>query len=255
MTQKLVSIITPCFNCSQLIRTTYESIKAQTYKNWEWVVVDDCSHDNSQDALKFLAQEDSRIRIILLAQNSGAAVARNTAIINSKGEYLAFLDSDDLWKPNKLSVFMQIMEEKKIEFACGSYAKISRDDQIQPNPFLPPQNVGYADLLKTCSIGTSTVVVKREAVGELRMDPSLRRGQDYLFWLSILRKGIRAHMIGEEALTLYRVGNKHSLSANKIKKALGQWKIYRSYLKLNLVESVYYFAHYSFHGFVKNWLF
>lgn len=215
-------------------------------------MVDDCSTDNTQELLKQLAQEDSRIRLILLAQNSGAAVARNTAIINSKGDYLAFLDSDDLWHPNKLEVFLTQMLENKIEFACGPYSKITQDGKICHNPFIPPTQISYNDLLRTCSIGTSTVVVSRKAVGETRMDARLRRGQDYLFWLAILSKGIQAHSMNTTALTQYRVGNSQSLSANKFYKAIGQWRIYRDHLKLNLFESIYYFVHYAYFGFKKN---
>ena len=245
------SIITPCYNSARYIKETYASLSAQTYSNWEWVVVDDCSTDGSLEILQKITKQDSRIKLFKTQENSGAAVARNIAIENSGGDFLAFLDIDDLWDENKLQVYYEQIKENNIAFAYSNYLKIGPTGKKGRSVIQTPEHIKFKDLLKTCSICTSTAVIKKIAVGSTRMRSELRRGQDYIFWLDVLRKEVLAHRISEETLTYYRVGNKTSLSSNKLKKAIGQWKMYRHYLGLSLIKSVYYFIFYVAAGFLK----
>lgn len=245
----LVSIITPNFNNNPFVRRAYESIKAQTHSNWEWIVVDDCSKDNGE-SIRELQSEDSRIKLICLSSNQGAAIARNIGIDEAKGNYIAFLDMDDCWLPEKLKESLEFMERESKHFVYSDYRKYMTTTGEISVPIKAPAHVTYADLLKTCSICTSTVVISKGVIGNTRMSPNLRQGQDYLFWLQILARLDGAWKFSEKPLTLYSIGH-ISLSSNKLRKAKGQWFIYRNHLKLSMLQSLYYFTLYAFHGYLK----
>jgi len=211
--QGLVSIITPVYKSERYIEQTIRSVQAQTYREWELLLVDDCSPDHSRELIERLAAKDSRIRYRRLEKNSGAAVARNTAIAMARGQYLAFLDSDDLWEPEKLSRQLQFMAEKGCAF---SYSRIRMTDSegntIKDNISVP-ESIGYRGLLRRTVIATSTVMLDREQTGDFRM-PLRRGGQDYATWLQLLRRTGRAYGINE-SLTAYR-NSGGSLSSNKL---------------------------------------
>lgn len=238
-----VSIITPLYNGAAFIQKCYDSIHNQTYSNFEWIVVDDSSQDNGNDILEKLAESDPRVKLIRLSKNQGAAKARNVGIEASVGEFIAFLDIDDEWLPTKLSSSINFMLEKKISFSYTNYLK-------NESLILTPPQVAHVDLLKTCSICTSTVVIEKKVIGTVRMREELRRGQDYVFWLNVLQRLPFAYQASGDGLTVYHVGHE-SLSSNKFKKAISQWKIYRDILKLGLIKSSYYFLQYAFWGLRK----
>jgi teichuronic acid biosynthesis glycosyltransferase TuaG len=245
----LISIITPNFNGGHFIHRAYKSICSQTHSNWEWIVVDDFSNDNAI-ILESLMSEDHRIKLIKLDSNKGAATARNTGLDNATGNYIAFLDMDDFWLPEKLEVSLEFMTREGVNFVYSNYRKYLTTSGEISVPIIAPKKITYADLLKTCSICTSTVVISKGLIGDTRMSPRLRQGQDYVFWLQILARVDGARRCSEKSLTLYSIGHV-SLSSNKLKKAIGQWSIYREHLKLGILPSAYYFVNYAYHGYLK----
>ena len=249
MEMPLVSIITPLYNGSLFIHDAYNSLKNQSHTNWEWLITDDCSQDNSLEVLKNLAATDSRIKVLEHSKNQGAAVARNQGINLSQGEFIAFLDIDDRWLPEKLAVSVAFLKNSACNFTYTNYKKL-KDNVVGSQVIKTPSKLSYKDLLKTCPICTSTVVMRKSIIGDTRMEPQLRRGQDYLFWLQILSRETSAQRGSEEALTFYSVGHS-SLSSNKMKKAKMQWKIYRKHLNLGLFHSSLSFLSYAFYGLSK----
>ncbi|MFN3554385.1 MAG: glycosyltransferase family 2 protein [Bacteroidales bacterium] len=246
----LVSIITPLHNSAQYIAETIDSVMAQTYTHWELIIVDDCSEDNSFEIAQDYARKDARIKLLRLTQNSGAAVARNTAIEKAEGRFIAFLDSDDQWKPQKLEKQLSFMIANNHAFAFTAYEKM--DEKGKPAGSIDvPLSVSYKDLLRTCSIGCLTVIYDTHLLGKVFM-PLIEKRQDYGLWLKILKTIPKAYGM-QEKLALYRVRS-NSLSGNKINAARYQWKVYREVEKLNLFKSSYYFTNYFLHGFIKTFL-
>ena len=210
----LVSIITPVYKAERVIGETIRSVLAQSYCHWEMIVVDDCSPDHSEQIIHQLAAEDSRIRYHRLERNSGAAVARNTAISLAKGEYLAFLDSDDLWAPEKLERQLAFMTEHHAAFSFTRIQMIDAEGKIVKADVPIPDKADYKYLLRHTVIATSTVIVNRRQAGDFSM-PLRRGGQDYATWLQLLRTTDYAYGLNE-CLTSYRTGGQ-SLSSNKFK--------------------------------------
>ena len=180
-----VSIIMPSFNSSEFIGESMESVLAQTFKNWELIIVDDCSSDNSVSVIENYCQNDKRIRLITSKKNGGAGICRNTAIEASQGRYIAFLDSDDLWTPDKLEVQISAMQKSGAAFSFGQYDEITEEGERIKTHTVPP-TTSYKDLLKTCVVGCLTAVYDAEKVGKIYM-PLIRKRQDYGLWLKVLK--------------------------------------------------------------------
>ena len=215
-----VSIITPAYNAERFIAETIGSVLSQTYENWEMIVADDCSSDATKDIVREYSKKDKRIRLIEMAKNEGAAVARNQAIKESTGSYLAFLDSDDLWMPDKLEKQINYMKSLNIAFCYTAYRVIAEKGNLTKKivDMRSKDCVNYYDMLsKKATIGCSTVILDMRYLNNIVL-PNIKTGQDYALWLSILKKDFHAHCF-REILTSYRiVGN--SISSNKFKKAL-----------------------------------
>jgi glycosyltransferase involved in cell wall biosynthesis len=241
----LISIITPTYNSEYYIRETIRSVQQQTFADWEMLVVDDCSSDSTLSIIKELASHDARIRILPLAKNSGAAIARNTALDAAIGTHIAFLDADDLWLPEKL--------EKQIAFMGNNVAMSFTAYQVIDKEGVPTnktidldgmQCVNYRDMLqKKATLGCSTVMLNRNKLSMYRM-PIIRTGQDYALWLRILKDGHNAYCL-PEILTQYRIVP-GSISRNKVKKALRQWQIYREFENIGLLPSAWFFMNYAY---------
>ena len=243
----LVSIITPSYKSEKFISETIESVLSQTYQNWEMIIVDDWSPDNSNKIIEEYCEKDDRIKLIKLEKNSGPAVARNRAIEEAKGRYIAFLDADDLWKPEKLEKQLLYMNENNLAFAYSSYDLIDENNN-NIGTFITKEIITYEDMLKTCSVGCLTAIYDTKKLGKVYM-PNILKRQDYGLWLKILKKiGSTKGIL--EPLAIYRI-RKDSVSSNKIKAAQYQWKIYREVEKLNLFQSVYYFIQYAYYGVRK----
>ena len=248
MNEPLVSIITPVYNAERFLSETIKSVKNQTYEKWELLLVDDCSKDNSVSIIKEFQKSDHRIKYIKLEKNSGASVTRNTGIKNAKGRFIAFVDSDDIWEPNKLEIQIKYMLDKKLGFTFTSYRYMKENGTKTNKVAKAPKKINYNGLLKNTIIGCTTVVVDRKIIGDFLM-PLVKKGQDTATWLMILRSQEYAYGI-EEVLVDYRlVGN--SLSSNKIKALKRTWNTYRNVEKLNIFKCTYVFCFYVFNAIKK----
>ncbi len=240
--QALVSVITPAYNAEQFIAETIESVQNQTYEHWEMIIVDDQSTDQTVPIIQQYEQLDERIKLVQLEENSGSAVARNTAMDHAQGRYLAFLDSDDCWLPEKLSKQIAFMQENDLAFTFTKYVRMTENGQETNGISAAPIKVGYDDLMKHCVIGCLTVVLDRDKIGDERM-VNIRTRQDYAFWLAITKKGFYAYGL-PEVLAQYRlVAN--SISSNKLKAAKQNWYLYRHIEKQPLYKAIWYFSHYA----------
>ncbi|VTT27044.1 WcaA [Klebsiella pneumoniae] len=248
-----ISIITATYNSMKFIENLAASITSQTYTNWEWLIVDDCSTDETFDYLKVLEGQDNRIKVFINETNSGAAVTRNVALANATGEYIAFVDSDDLWLPEKLSTQLFFMQNNNYNFSFTAFSLITEDGlERSVNIDLNNKKTSftYDDMLcKRATLGCSTVMIKRDVIQSLSM-PLLRTGQDYAFWLKILKENNSAHLL-KESLTQYRIVA-NSISRNKYKKAARQWQIYREVEQLNLIKSAYCFVNYAYRAVFRS---
>ncbi|RYM06506.1 glycosyltransferase family 2 protein [Sporolactobacillus sp. THM7-7] len=244
-----VSVITPAFNSAATLLETIESVRQQTFSEWEMIVVDDCSTDQTRDLLLKAKKQDARIRPIFLERNSGAAVARNTALDHAAGRYLAFLDSDDRWKPDKLEKQLRFMREHGYTFTFTGYEYISQDGTLLKKRVGAPRRVTYHDMLKNTIVGCLTVMIDRENTGHFHM-PNLRTRQDLATWLSLLKKGTVAYGLNE-TLAEYRIGGRASISRNKWKAAGKTWFVYRKVENLNIWRAFWYFCHYAMHAVLK----
>ena len=248
MNEPLVSIITPVYNAERFLSETIKSAKEQTYKNWELLLVDDCSKDNSAKIIKEFNRTDDRIKYIKLEKNSGASISRNTGIKNAKGRFIAFVDSDDLWEPEKLEIQISYMLEKNLGFTFTSY-RYMKENGVKTNKVAKaPFKINYNGLLKNTIIGCSTVVIDREIIGEFEM-PLVKRGQDTATWLQILRNEKYAYGIQKDLVNYRLVGD--SLSSNKIKALKRTWNTYRNVEKLNIFKSSYVFCFYVYNAIKK----
>ncbi|GAF15124.1 N-acetylgalactosaminyl-diphosphoundecaprenol glucuronosyltransferase [Bacillus sp. JCM 19045] len=248
ISQPLVSIITPVYNCEAFLPHTIESVLNQTYENWELLLINDASSDHSQTIAHAYTKRDSRIHLYHLPKNSGAAVARNEALQHANGKYVAFLDGDDLWKNEKLTRQVQFMEDNQYSFTFTGYRILKEDGTERAKVIQAPQRITYDQLLANTIIGCLTVMLNQEKLGKLQM-PTLRTRQDLLLWLSILKKGTVAYGINEELAAYRKVGN--SISSNKWKAAKQNWEIYRKHEELSLLKSCRVFCSYAWNGFKK----
>ena len=233
----LVSIITPTYNCSKYIERTIKSVQNQTYKNWEMLIVDDCSTDNTIDIITEIMKSDKRIRYYVLENNSGAAVARTKAMQLANGEYIAFLDSDDIWKPNKLESQLLFMKQNNANITCTYYEQIDEDDSKLNKIIKSPKKTSYNRLLLDCPIGNSTVMYNAKTLGKFVV-PNIRKRNDDALWLKMLKKEQYIYAI-PEILAEYRV-RKTSISSNKISLIKYHWKLYREIEQLNIFRSLFH---------------
>jgi len=243
-----VSIIMPSYNSEQFISKTIDSVLSQTYQNWEMIIVDDVSPDNSNDIIEGYIKKDSRIKLIKLKQNSGPAIARNYAIKEAKGRYISFLDSDDLWLPDKLFSQITFMQEHDIALSYTSYYHIEEESEKIINQIYALNKVNYSELLKKNIIGCFTAIYDTEKLGKVYM-PDIRKRQDYALWLAILKKVPFAYGL-DEMLGYYRVRT-NSVSSNKILSSKYNWKVYREIEKLPLYKAIYYFGWYTYKSILK----
>jgi len=239
-----VSVVMPAFNSVKYIKLAIESVQAQAIDNWELLVSDDGSSDATPAIVSQYAQEDSRIRLLSAGANRGAARARNSAIEVARGRYIAFLDSDDLWKPQKLERQLAFMQSGDVAFSFSSYDRVDEQgNYINTHVVGLPQT--YDSLLKSCVIGCLTAMYDSEKLGKVYM-PELRKCEDFGLWLRLLKRVDAAYPLAE-SLALYRV-HANSVSANKLSAARYTWALYHDVEKLGFARSAWYFAHYAARG-------
>lgn len=249
MISQLVSIITPCHNSESYIERAIESVLAQTYQNWELLICDDCSTDNSAEIIKAYTSKDPRIKYFKTEKASGSPTKpRNICIENSKGLFIAFLDSDDIWLPNKLEEQINLLEmDNNAAIAFSYYEKIdeagTRDNRIVKSP----DNITYNKLLYGNVIGCLTGMYDTKKVGKIYLENTGH--EDYVLWLNILKRGYIAKNTNN-VQALYRIRS-NSVSANKLKVLGWQWNIYRKSEKIGIIKSIYYFCCYAFNAILK----
>ncbi len=243
----LVSIITPAYKAAAYVGQCIESVLAQDYPHWEMLIVDDKSPDDTTAAIEPYAARDARVRLIRLERNAGPAGARNAALEAATGRYVAFLDSDDLWLPQKLRLQLAFMREVGAGLSYTAFRRISFDAQTTGRLIPVPPRLSYARLLGNTAIATSTAIVDRQQAGELRMKKTYY--DDFVLWLGLLRNGVVARGLNVDLMRYRVVGQ--SVSRNKRNSALQVWKTYRDMEHLSLVRSAWCFAHYAARGWLK----
>lgn len=243
-----VSIITPVYNASAYLGPMIESVLNQIYVHWELILVDDCSSDSSIEIADDYARVDKRIKIHKLIRRSGPAVARNIAISKACGDYIAFLDADDLWDIEKLLVQINFMKSNGIHLSYTNYRVIDVRGNIKSKPKLPAK-VSYRDLLKTNYMACLTVIYDARYLGKMEM-PLIDKRQDLGLWLKILKK-IDAAYLCDSCLGSYRI-TPGSLSSNKVLASLYTWRLYSSE-KIPFFRRLYYFSIYAFRGITGLW--
>lgn len=242
MEKNVVSIITPVYNAERFIKETIDSVLGQKYTLFELLLVDDHSTDNSLTMISEYAKRDERIKVLQTPKNSGAAVARNMGLEHAKGQYVAFLDSDDKWKDIKLEKQITSMKNNRHSFTYTNFEMISEANEVMKDSVPLPQKLSYHALLKNTAIACSTVVIDRFVHGDFKM-PEVRKGQDTATWLMLLREGATAHLV-DDVLGSYRIV-KGSISSNKVEALKRTWNTYRHLEKLPLHKALYYFTSYT----------
>lgn len=246
--ESLVSIITPTYNSEAFIEQTIESVINQIHQNWELIIVDDGSTDQTTEIVSVSAKKDNRIVLISLKENSGPAKARNEGITHALGKYMTFLDADDIWFPKFISTSIETIVTNQVFFVFASYKRCNENLEFVYSDFVVPEKAGYTDILKTNSISCLTAFIDIEILGKKKMPDILKR-QDMGLWLQYLKDIPFAYGI-KQPLAIYRI-RKNSLSRNKSKLLKYQWRFYREVEHLSILRSVYYMIYWMYNGFVK----
>jgi len=244
----LVSIIMPVYNANGFIDNSIKSVINQTYKNWELLIIDDCSTDGSSEIAYEYSCIYENIKYYKHEKNEGVAVARNTGIENAEGKYIAFLDSDDFWDFEKLEKQIKFMEDNNYYFTYTSYEMVDKKGDQLHKVIKPPKKLDYRKLLKGNNIGCFTVVINKEEIDFISM-PKIKH-EDYAAWLKILKTGYIAYGLNEK-LGFYRITD-DGITSNKFSSAIWTWNIYRRYLNFSLLKSSYYFGFYILNSINKH---
>jgi teichuronic acid biosynthesis glycosyltransferase TuaG len=246
--RELVSIVMPAYNAQAFVGEAIASVCGQTHTEWELLVIDDCSADDTIGEARKWAERDHRVRVLRTPRNGGTSAARNLGLADCRGRRVAFLDADDVWRAEKLARQLEFMEERRAAFSFTAYRKLVPEG---PGGVVHAKDaVSWRDMLKGNRIGCSTVMLDAEACGPLRFPTGLGRQEDYALWLSLLRGGGRAFGL-DEPLVLYRV-HESSKSARKLPSVIAQWRVYREFERLTPIRSAWYLAHYAVRGMLKS---
>jgi teichuronic acid biosynthesis glycosyltransferase TuaG len=237
----LVSVIMPAYNAARDIEKAIRSVMAQTVTDWELLVMDDASSDETAQIVKGLAMEDDRIQYHLSQENIGCAGVRNLGFDLCRGQYVALLDSDDIWLPEKLEKQLALAEKTGAGLLYTSYGIMDVQEKAVRADYLVPETVDFKSLLGENVIGCSTVMLKGELVKKFHFERNFYH-EDYALWLALLRSGVKAAGC-REVLVRWRYAA-NSRSFNKVQSAKNRWKIYRHYLKLPLAQSAWHFCEY-----------
>lgn len=247
----LVSVITPAYRAARFIGETIRSVQAQTYRDFEMLIVDDCSPDDTATIVESFAASDPRIRLLRQQTNGGPAAARNRALAEARGRWVAFLDSDDTWLPQKLEKQLQFHRARDAKISFTEFRRVDADGSNLGRLITVRDWLDYSGLLCNTGIATSTVIVDRSKTGPFWMKKTYY--DDYACWLELLRGGGRAVGLHED-LMRYRVLGR-SVSRNKLKSASHVWRTYRDVEQLGLLRSLWSFVNYAGRGVLKYWRF
>ena len=246
----LVSVITPVYNAEKYLKESIESVLSQTYHHIEMILVDDCSSDNSARIIREYQLKSSQIKYYLQPRNMGAGYARNKALELARGQYVAFLDADDVWMLDKIERQINFMKTKKSPFSYTAIEMIDEVGNLLKGKRDVVESIDYTFLLSNTMITTSTVVIDRTVIGDFRMH--LRRGgQDYATWLRLLSTGVNAVGINE-VLAKYRIGHK-SLSSNKLESVIQIWEIQTNDEKIGRFRAAVHIMKWCFNSIKKYW--
>lgn len=234
METPLVSIITPTYNSEKFIAQTIRSVQAQTYVNWELLIVDDCSTDQTEALVKAFIKDDRRVTFHKLSKNSGAGVARNLAVEMAGGRFIAFLDSDDLWKPEKLEKQIRFMAEQQLPFTFTFYDCMDEAGNPLHKRIEAPRTLRYYQLFFCNFVGNLTGIYDTAFFGRIPIS-SLRKRQDWMVWLTALQK-IRKVKPVPESLAFYRIRD-NSISASKMGLLEHNFAVYRQFHQLGIFAS------------------
>lgn len=239
----------PVYNAEKYIRQAIESVKNQTYQNWELIIVDDCSNDHSLDIVKAYEKMDSRIRVNQLKVNSGVAIARNYGIKKANGEYIALLDSDDIWVNDKLERQVKIVGSTKANIVYCSYDFIDEKGCQIKKPFIVPQTTNFNKMLGNSVISCSTALIEAGLLKQNLFKPEFYH-EDYVLWMELLSiPGVKA--LGDTKILTHYRQVAGSRSNNKRNSAKERWNTYRKALGLDLLRSVIAFIQYAVNGVIK----
>lgn len=246
---KLVSIVIPYYKKSHFIEKTINSILKQSYSNFEIIIVYDDPDQEDLALINKISKKDKRILVVKNSQNLGAAKSRNIGISRSRGFYLAFIDADDLWHPNKLTRQLQFMKNNNLSFSYTSYKIINDKGKILKNKSVS-KIISYKNLLTNCDIGLSTVVMKKNLITKTCKFANLKTKEDYALWLLLAKK--KSYLFGfDEFLTKWRKLD-NSLSSDTIQKLFDGYRVYNKYLKFNFCKSLFYLLILSVNFIKKN---
>ena len=232
----LVSVVMPAYNCEKYIVEAIKSVLAQTYENWELLVLDDWSKDNTLQIIKQFSQKDSRIKVIPNGKNMGVSATRNRGIEFASGDWIAFLDSDDMWKPSKLEKQLKVADNNSAEFIFTGVSYINEKSEPFKGTFEVPEKVTYKKLRYQNVISCSSVLVKKKYFENIKMEKD-EMHEDYAVWLRILKLGVIAYGVNEPLL-IYRI-SRNSKSGNKIKTAKKTYEVFR-FVGINPIGSAYF---------------
>ena len=241
-----VSIITPCFNSSKFLKETIQSVMAQTFTDWEWLITDDCSSDDSVEIIQKI--NDPRIVLTLSEKNGGAGHARNLSLGKAKGQYITFLDADDFWESNFLDEMVSFMKKEKAELAYSNYARC--DENLNPTiaDFQADKEVNFDNLLKTCRLSLLSSMYDSERVGK-EYFPAGSKREDHVMWLNLLKK-IPVGKPLNKTMAKYRM-HASSISRKKTNIMKDQYLVYKDYMHFSTFKSWYYTANWALNGFMK----
>ncbi|MCI9084586.1 MAG: glycosyltransferase family 2 protein [Bacilli bacterium] len=243
MKNDLISIIVPVYNAEKFISDTINSIKKQTYKNWELILVDDCSIDNSVRIIKEFIKNDNRIKLFQQNKNNGVATTRNKGIEVATGKYLCFIDADDLWNPDKLNKQVNFMKQNNCAFSFTGYEFTNKDGIPNGKKVFIPNQINYKQALKNTTIWTSTVMFDLTKLSKKDITMPNVKSEDTATWWKILKKTDYAYGLNE-ILSYYR-RSPNTLSANKLTAIKRIWHLYRNIEHLNIFYSSYNFCFYA----------
>lgn len=234
----LVSVVMPTYNCDRYIGDSIESVCRQTVTDWELLIADDCSTDDTEAVVEPYLSRYAGIRYWRMKRNGGPAPARTEAIRRARGKYIAFLDSDDLWDRDKLEKQIGFMEKTRSLFSCTGYRHMDPEGRDLHTAIIPPSKTDYKKCIRLSNpIGNLTAMYDQEALGKFEV-PDIRKRNDFALWLQILKKTEFCYGM-EDVLAAYRTGRSGSVSSNKLKQAKYHWQLYHGIEGHGVAKSLY----------------
>ena len=241
-----VSIITPCYNSSKFLQQTVDSVLNQTFTDWEWLITDDKSTDNSVEIIRKV--NDERIKLTVAEKNGGAGHARNLSLEKASGRFITFLDADDFWEPNFLEEMVSFMKKENAELAYSNYSRCDENLIPKIDDFKADKNVSFNNLLKTCRLSLLSSMYDSQRVGK-EFFPERSKREDHVMWLNLLKK-IPVGKPLPKTMAKYRM-HASSISRKKTNIMLDQYLVYKDYMKFSTLKSMYYTANWAINGFMK----